>query len=91
MERSIEQVKRKLWQFGFSVKEVKNIPGVAYDLLVEAKYPVKVIEGGLPSAEETQKGGLVLALVDGDKISYHICKRGKCWEESSPLKAFPKD
>lgn len=92
MEREIEQVKRKLWQFGYRAREVKNIPGIGYDLLVDDQYPVIVAR-----AEDrtvvlgNQRGRLVVALVDGERISYHICKRGKCWEETSPLKAFPKN
>lgn len=91
MEREIEQVKRKLWQFGYRAREVKNIPGIGYDLLVDDQYQVIVARASDRNVVlGNQRGRLVVALVDGEKISYHICKRGRCWEEASPLKAFPK-
>lgn len=90
MEREIDKVKRKLWQFGFKAREVKNIPGVDYDLLVADQYPVKVIrEEDRLAVLGNQRGTFIVAVVGGDSISYHICKRGRCWEETSPLKAFP--
>lgn len=88
METAVEKVKRKLWQFGYSVKTVAQIPGVDYDLLVDGKYQVKVLEKGADLEAVPRK--VIVAIVDGDEIAYQMCQRGKCWEESSPLKAFPK-
>lgn len=89
MGKSIDKVKRKLWQFGYSVKDVRDVPGIGYDLLVDSKHQVKVVEkgGDLESAPKR----VIVAIVDGDSIAYHVCKRGTCWEEESPLKAFPKE
>lgn len=86
METQIEKVKRKLWSFGFSARGVQDIPGVKYDLLVAGKYPVKVLTKGEPMGT----GPMINAVVDGDSITYHVCKGGTCWVETSPLKAFPK-
>lgn len=85
MERQIERVKRKLWSFGYSVKDVTGVPGVNYQLLVAGKYPVRVVLKGEPMAS----GNTVTAVCDADSITYYVCKRGTCHEETSPLKAFP--
>lgn len=88
METAVEIVKKKLWQFGYSVKEVTDIPGLGYDLLVNQKYQVKVL--GPKDDMDSVTKRVTVATVDGDEIKYHVCRGGKCWEESSPLKAFPK-
>jgi len=85
METRIEKVKRKLWSFGFQARGVADIPGVKYDLLVANRYPVRVVAKGEPMGTSAA----VTAVVDGDSITYHVCKGGKCWQETSPLKAFP--
>lgn len=88
MENQIDKVKRKLWSFGFACKGVSDLPGLDYDLLVEGEHQVKVLtkEGNLESIPNR----IIVAVVDGEEIRYHICKRGVCREETSPLKAFPK-
>lgn len=89
MENAIDKVKRKLWTFGYSVKEVRGVPGVDYDLLVDGKYKVKVFDGGKGNIEALPRS-MVAVIVEGDEIKYNLCKAGRCWEETSPLKAFPK-
>lgn len=89
MEEAVDKVKRKLWTFGYSVKEVRGLPGVDYDLLVDSKYQVKVFASKRGNIEAVPRG-MVVAIVDGEEVKYNICKNGKCWEESSPLKVFPK-
>ncbi len=86
MENEIDKVKRKIWSFGFACKGVSDIPGLDYDLIVEGKYPVKVI--GKDDDLESVPKKIIAARVDGDEIKYHICSRGVCREETSPLKAF---
>jgi hypothetical protein len=88
MENAVDKVKRKLWTFAYSVKDVSDIPGLEYDLLVDQKYQVKVLKAGADFERVPKR--IVVAMVDGDEIRYHICRGGKCWEETSPLKAFPK-
>lgn len=88
MEKEIDQVKRKLWSFGYACKSVADVPGLDYDLLVEGEYQVKVVSKGADL--DAIPNRIIVAAVDGDEIRYHICKRGVCREESSPLKAFPK-
>lgn len=88
MENEIDKVKRKLWSFGYACKSVGDVPGLDYDLLVEGEYQVKVI--GKDGDLDAIPNRIVVARVDEDDIKYHICKRGVCREESSPLKAFPK-
>lgn len=88
MENTIEKVKRKLWSFGYACKGVSKLPGLDYDLLVEGEHRVKVISKG--DSRDSIPMTIVVAEVDGDDIKYHICKRGVCREESSPLKAFAK-
>jgi len=36
-KKEIEKVKRKLWSFGYSVKDITILPQNTYDLLVEGK------------------------------------------------------
>jgi hypothetical protein len=88
MEGMIEQVKRKLWQRGYSVKEVGDIPGLGYDLLVEGKYRVKVIasEADLESVPKT----VICVIVRKSGIQYRVCKDGKCWMDASPLQVLPR-
>lgn len=88
MESAVEKVKRKLWQFGYSVKDVRDIPGLQYDLLVDQKHQVKVLEA--PADTDSVAKKIAVAIVAGDEITYHVCKGGTCREETSPLKAFPK-
>ena len=88
MERLTDKVKRKLWQNGYSVKDVSSIPTVPCDLVVEGKYEVKVIEKG-GDIDSTPKK-MIVAIVDGDQITYHLCRKGTCWEEESITKTFPK-
>lgn len=83
----VERVKRKLWTFAFSVKDVSG-SALAFDLIVEGKYQVKVVEGNADI--DSIPRSITVARVNGDEITYHRCSRGKCWEETSPLKAFPK-
>lgn len=87
MGNIVEKVKKKLWSFGYSVKGVP-VPGLDYDLVVNGEYLVKVIEKG--DDRESVPKKIIVAEVDGDEIKYHVCKRGVCREEISPLKAFPK-
>lgn len=88
MESAVEKVKKKLWQFGYSVKDVRDIPGLQYDLLVDQKHQVKVIED---AADKDSIAKLIaVAIVSGEEITYHVCADGVCREETSPLKAFPK-
>jgi hypothetical protein len=87
MEEAVDKVKRKLWSFGYACKDVSALPGLGYDLLVENEYQVKVV---LKDDRPTVPIKIVMAIVDGDEISYQVCKRGTCREESSPLKIFPK-
>lgn len=92
MEKAIEidRVKRKIWSFGYSCKDVSDIPGLDYHLLVKNEsgdeFQVRVALKSDPVENIGNK--VILAIVDGDNISYQICKRGSCREESSPLKAF---
>lgn len=44
-------VKTQLWGWGLHVNDVGEIPGVEYDLLVEDKIRVKVIESWKKTAE----------------------------------------
>lgn len=88
MEKQIDQVKKKLWSFGYSVKDVSGIPGLGYDLLVDNKHQVKVVLKENDFQDISKK--VVVAAVSGDDIAYHVCSRGVCREEISPLKAFPK-
>lgn len=88
MEEIIKKVQKRLWDYKFSVKYVGDIPGMDYDLLVEGKDQVKVV---LKDANfETIPTRVIVAVVDGDEITYQVCKRGVCREESSPLKIFSK-
>lgn len=89
MEEAVDKVKRKLWSFGYSAKEVRGLPGVDYDILVESKYQVKVFSSKRGNIEAVSRG-MVVAIVDGDEVKFNICKGGKCWEENSPLNVFPK-
>ncbi len=89
MEKAIDKVKRKLWTFGYSVQEVSGVPGVDYDLLVDGRFQVKVALVGRGDIEAMPKR-ITIAIVDNDEIRYSVCQSGKCWEEVSPLKAFPK-
>lgn len=88
MEKAIDKVKRKLWTFGYSVQDVSNVPGIGFDLLVDHKYRVKIAKKG--DALDSLIGGEVIIAVVGRTIKYNICDKKKCWEEVSPLKAFPK-
>lgn len=88
MENAVEKVKRKLWSYGYSAKDVSDVPGLGYDLLVEGKYRVRVSSG--KSNIENVVRGVVVAIVDGDEIRYNVCKNGKCWEESSPQSVFQR-
>lgn len=87
MEEAIDKVKRKIWSYGYACKDVSNIPGLSYDLYVEEKYQVKVVSKKEPKLEGIPNE-VIVAFVDGEKISFQICERGVCIEETSPLKAF---
>lgn len=83
----VETVKRKLWQNGYSVKDVSGMPGVGYDLLVDGKYQVRVVEQGEEYKVATK---VIVATCYPDRIEYYVCRGGKCMEETSITKAFPK-
>lgn len=88
--KEIDQVKRKIWSFGFKCKDVSDISDLDYDLLVKNddgdEFQVRVARKSDPVENIGNK--VILALVDGDSINYQICKRGSCREETSPLRAF---
>lgn len=93
-KEEIEKVKKKIWSFGYGCKDVTVVPSLGYDLLVTNKntgmeYQVKVVDKN--GEFDSVNNKVILALVDGDEISFQICKRGSCREESSPLKAFSHD
>lgn len=88
MENEIDKVKKKLWSYGYNCKDVSDIPGLDYDLIVNGEHQVKVVAKGADL--DAVPNRIIVAQVDGDEIRYHLCKRGVCREESSPLKAFPK-
>lgn len=88
MDKQIDQVKRKLWTFGYSCKGVSGVPGLDYDLLVDRKYQVKVISKGMDFQSVPKR--IIVAEVNGDDITYHLSKSGVDYHEDSPLKAFPK-
>ena len=88
MEKAVDKVKRKLWTFGYSVKDVSGANGLQYDLIVDSKYYIKVVKKA--EDQESVPKWITVALVTGKKIRYLVCRSGKCWDESSPLKAFPK-
>lgn len=89
MESAVDKVKKKLWQFGYSVKDVRDIPGLGYDLLVDQKHQVKVVENE-SDREATPKKIVAAQVSETGEITYHVCKSGTCREETSPLRAFPK-
>lgn len=86
MEKEIEMVKKKVWSFGLSAKGVSDVPGLGYDILVEGKYQVKVVNKG--DSTDAIGNKIIVAVVDGEEITYQVCKRGVCREETSPLRAF---
>lgn len=89
-ENEVEQVKKKIWSFGYSCKDVSDIPGLDYHLLVKNKdgneFQVRVARKG--DAIENIGNKVILATVDEENIVYQICKRGSCREVTSPLRAF---
>lgn len=89
MEEAVDKVKRKLWSYGYSAKDVSDVPGLGYDLLVEGRYGVRVSKGNRGNIEDVPRG-VVVAIVDGDEIRYNLCKNGKCWEETSPQSVFQR-
>lgn len=97
-----EKVKRKLWTFGYRVKDVSEVKGLGCDLIVDEHYQLRVVEKknlmAIAKGAENyslekvfnelkkQKRNQVTAVVDGDEITYLTSKA----KETSPLKAFPK-
>lgn len=85
---NVEKVKRKLWTFGMRVKDVSDVKTLGFDLIVNDMYHVKVVKLG--DDYEWVEKNVIVAIVNKKEITYHVCKGGKCWVETSPLEAFPK-
>ena len=87
MEKQIDLVKRKLWTFGYSVKDVSNA-GLTFDLIVNDRMYCKV---RILGERKINPKNIVVANVDHkNEISYEIYRSNKWEREESPLKAFPK-
>ena len=84
----IEKVKRKLWTFGYSVKDVSASTALGFDLIVDGRHKVKV--ANKDTDLEAVPREIIVAQIMGDAIVYHKAFRGQQWTETSPLKAFPK-
>lgn len=64
-----KEVKKWLWSYGLSVKDVEEIPGVEYDLLVDGKVRVKVVASTIAQRDQDRvfKDCDVLAVIVGLK------------------------
>lgn len=87
MQNAVENVKKKIWSFGYSCISVSGFPGVEYDLFVEGKYKVKV---SLKEKSCVCPDGMIVAVIDNKKITYEVWESGVCRNETSPLKVFSK-
>ena len=85
-EKAIDIVKKKLWTFGYQVKDVRYIfsEPINYDLVVEGKYKVQVFV-----KKQTPARGMTAAIV-GKKINYIFWQGKELKETNSPTKAFIK-
>lgn len=76
-------VKRKLWQFGYSVRDLSGIAQAGFDLLVDGKFEVKVVFG--KKKEFNPAGNQVTACVDALQNVEFIWDKGR---SKSPYDIF---
>lgn len=80
----IEKVKRKLWTFGLSVKDVSSANSLGFDLLVDEHYKVIVLRS---DDDRKLKRNEVIAIIKSNGAIEYRTAKGL---ELSPLKAFKK-
>jgi len=68
-KEAIEIVKRKLWRFGYSVKDFSEVTAVEFDLLVENKFKTRIGVGHLMHYN-LEKADDVFVRVDGNIIVF---------------------
>ena len=83
----IEKAKRKMWQNGLSAKDVSNIPGTNYDLLVNGYARVKVGEQ-MPAL--MPKNCDVFAVVTEETITFLYKETGGFKKNNSFTRVFEK-
>lgn len=65
-KESIARVKKKLWRFGYSVKDFSQTDIINFDLLVEGKSKVKIVKEFYTPIDNEQ----VIVKVDDDKVIF---------------------
>ena len=92
--KDTEIVKRKLWRFGYSVKDYTLIAGAdfPFHLLVENKYKVRVVKKIEPKDIMGMSDmDYVLATMEHKKVLYMYRSKSGYWAETfSPYIAFGK-
>lgn len=91
----VEVIKKQLWQHGFKVKEVSGL-GLGYDLLVEARWKVRVFNASesepvIFSKIFAKQDGVVAIVYQGEK-KYAFAEATNperyCTWETNPRKIF---
>lgn len=86
-KEAIEIVKRKLWRFGYSVKDFSDTGAINFDLLVENKFETRIGIGYLLHYN-LKKANDVFVRVDGSTIVFIKMFRNKQVVSKSPYNIF---
>jgi len=76
-----EEVKRQLWRFGHSVKDVSSMPGIGYDLLVDEKIRLCIVGENSKKMEDCD----VIATDEGGWKRYRFNKKTVEWKTPTEI------